>query len=139
LPVGGKLYGSQTLPLIFDFVNIVSKINANSKSIPDDDTGEVTLKILKDVRKVACKLNSNHPSSLGLHPAVYFYSQEGRHKPASLFAIIDFVMELDKLKKINDFIDVRSTFENFILEYDYLIQQIYRKYRSAQKSVRIQV
>jgi HNH endonuclease len=134
LPVGGKIYGSQTLPLILDFVNIVSKIDANSKSILDDDTGEVTLRILKDVRKVAYKLNSNHPSSLGLHPAVYFYSQEGRHKPASLFAIIDFVMELDKLKKINDFIDVRSTFEDFILEYDYLIQQIYRKYRSAQKS-----
>jgi hypothetical protein len=134
LPVGGKLYGSQTLPLILDFVNIVNKTDANSKSILDDDTGEVTLRILKDVRKVACKLNSNHPSSLGLHPAVYFYSQEGRHKPASLFAIIDFVMELDKLKKINDFIDVRSTFEDFILEYDYLIQQIYRKYRSAQKS-----
>jgi hypothetical protein len=43
-------------------------------------------------------------------------------------------MELDKQKKSNDFIDVRSTFESFIFEYDYLIQQIYRKYRSAQKS-----
>jgi hypothetical protein len=134
LPVGGKLYGSQTLPLILDFVNIVSKLDPNKKGVADDDTGEVTLKILKDVRKVAYKLNSNHPSSLGLHPAIYFYSQEGRHKPASFFAVVDFVMELDKQKKINDFIDVRIEFEKFILEYDYLIQQIYRKYRSAQKS-----
>jgi Protein of unknown function DUF262/HNH endonuclease len=134
LPVGGKLYGSQTLPLILDFVNIVNRIDPNNKAIPDDDTGEVTLKILKDVKRVVRRLNSNHSSSLGLHPVVYFYSQEGRHKPASFFAVVDFVMELDKRNKINDFIEVRSRFEKFILEYDYLIQQIHRKYRSTQKS-----
>jgi Protein of unknown function DUF262/HNH endonuclease len=134
LPVGGKLYGSQTLPLILDFVNIVNQLDSNNKGIIDDDTGEQTLKMLKEVRRVANKLNSNHASSLGLHPAVYFYSQEGRHKPASFFAVVNFVMELDKQKKINDFIEVRSTFETFIIEYDYLIQQIYRKYRSTQKS-----
>ncbi len=134
LPVGGKLYGSQTLPLILDFVNIVNKTPSSNKVMKDDDTGEVTLQILQNVKKVVYRLNSNHPSSLGLHPAIYFYSQEGRHKPASFFAVIDFVMELDKRKKINDFIDVRKEFERFILEYDYLIQQIYRKYRSTQKS-----
>jgi hypothetical protein len=134
LPVGGKLYGSQTLPLILDFVNIVNQLDSNNRGIIDDDTGELTLKMLKEVRRVANKLNSNHASSLGLHPAVYFYSQEGRHKPASFFAVVNFVMELDKRKKINDFIEVRSTFETFIIEYDYLIQQIYRKYRSTQKS-----
>jgi len=134
LPVGGKLYGSQTLPLILDFVNIVNKLDPSNKGIPDDDTGEVTLKMLKDVKRVARKLNSNHPSSLGLHPAIYFYSQEGRHKPASFFAVVDFVMELDKQRKIDSFIDVRDKFEEFILKYDYLIQQIYRKYRSTQKS-----
>jgi Protein of unknown function DUF262/HNH endonuclease len=134
LPVGGKLYGSQTLPLILEFVNIVNGLDSKNKGIVDDETGEETLKILKNVKRVSCRLNSNHPSSLGLHPAVYFYSQEGRYKPASFFAVVDFVMELDKKKTINDFIDIRSKFEEFVLEYDYLIQQIYRKYRSSQKS-----
>ncbi|BAZ44746.1 hypothetical protein NIES4102_17630 [Chondrocystis sp. NIES-4102] len=137
LPIGGKLYGSQPLPLILDFVNIVNNIgstNKGNKGLADDINGEVTLKILKEAKRIARRLNSNHSSSLGLHPAVYFYSQEGRHKPASFFAVVDFVMELDKRHKINDFIDVRSTFEEFILKYDYLIQQIYRKYRSTQKS-----
>ena len=134
IPVGGKLYSSQTLPLILDLVNIVSTIDFNSKDIEDDETGEVTIQTLKNVRKIAYRLNSNHASSLGLHPVVYFYSQDGRHKTASFFAIVDFVVELDKRKNINDFIDVRSKFEDFILEYDYLVQQINRKYRSAQKS-----
>jgi len=134
IPIGGKLYGSQTLPLILDLVNFVNNLDSKNKKTLDDETGEETLKILKEVRKVARRLNSNHPSSLGLHPAVYFYSQEGRHKPASFFAIIDFVMELDKRKKVDQFINVRDKFEGFILEYDYLIQQTHRKYRSTQKS-----
>jgi Protein of unknown function DUF262/HNH endonuclease len=134
IPVGGKLYSSQTLPLILDFINIVSNVGFSKKDIKDDETGEITMQTLKDVRKVAYRLNSNHSSSLGLHPVVYFYSQDGRHKTASFFAMVDFVVQLDRRKKINDFIDVRERFEEFILEYDYLIQQINRKHRSAQKS-----
>ena len=87
-----------------------------------------------NVRKVVYLLNSNHPSSLGLHPAVYFYSQEGRHKTASFLAMVDFVSSLEKSKKINSFIKVREKFESFILDHEYLTQQINRKYRTAQKS-----
>ena len=134
IPVGGKLYSSQALPLILDLVNIVNDVDSSNNETQDDETGETTIQALKSVRKIAYRMNSNHASSLGLHPVVYFYSQDGRHKTASFFAMVDFVMGLDKRKKIDDFIDVRSEFEKFILEYDYLVQQINRKYRSAQKS-----
>ncbi|MEH1793477.1 GmrSD restriction endonuclease domain-containing protein [Nostoc sp.] len=134
IPVAGKLYSAQTLPLILDFVNVVNHIDFNNKGINDDITGEETIKILKDVRKVAYRLNSKKPSSLGLHPIVYFYSKEGRHKTVSFLSIVDFVMELDKIKKINNFIEVREKFEELLIEYDYLFQQIYVKYRSVQKS-----
>ncbi len=130
LPIAGKLYSAQTLPLIVDMINIVTKQNSSE----DDDSGEKTIAVLKDVRKIAYLLNSNHPSSLGLHPAVYFYSQEGRHKSASFLAITDFTARLSQRKKINNFLKVRPRFESFILEYDYLSQQINRKYRTAQKS-----
>lgn len=134
IPIGGKLYSSQALPLIFDLVNIVNDIDPKNKNLDDDTTGEVTIKFLRQVRKIAYLLNSDHPSSLGLHPVVYFYSQDGRHKPASFFSVVDFARELDKRKKINDFIDVRERFEEFIFENDYLIQQIYRKHRTVQNS-----
>lgn len=130
LPIAGKVYSAQTLPLIVDMINIVTPQN-NSKN---DDNGTTTIAVLKNVRKVAYLLNSNHPSSLGLHPAVYFYSQEGRHKSASFLAITDFVARISQRGKINDFISVRPRFESFILEFDYLSQQINRKYRTAQKS-----
>lgn len=137
LPIGGKLLSSQTLPMILEIINIVNKIPKNFKDkLEDDTTGEATLSYLRNVRESLWKINSVHPSSLGLHPIIYMYSQEGKHKIASLYAIVSFVKELSNRNLINDFIEVRKEFESILLEYDYLIQQINRKYRSAMASYR---
>ena len=139
LPVGGKLSSAQTLPLILDFVNIVNKIDfnnkdSNNKEVKDDLTGKTTIKFLNKVKKVADRLNSNHKSSLGLHPILYFYSQNGQHRTVSFLAGVDFVMKRDERKKLKEFIDVREKFEDFLQNYDYLITQIYEKHRDVQKS-----
>lgn len=132
IPIGGKVYSAQTLPLILDFVNIVNDIPSDFKtSVNDDLTGESTINLLKLTRKIAWRINSNHASSLGLHPIVYFYSHEGRHKVASFYATVSFVKELEKKSSLDDFIKVRAKFENILLQNDHLIQQINRKYRSA--------
>jgi hypothetical protein len=134
VPVCGKVYSAQTLTMILDFVNIVNKIDFNNKGLDDDTTGEATFKFLKKVRKIAYQLNSNHPSSLGLHPMIYFYSNDGRYRTVSFFAVVDLVMRLEQNKKINDFIEVRESFEKFLIEYDFLTKQIYEKHRDNQKS-----
>ena len=135
IPIGGKLLSAQTLPLILDFVNITNGIETDSKETPpDDNDGIQTIKILHKTRGIAQKINSIHPSSLGLHPIVYFYSLDGRHKTASFYSIVSFVMELYEKNIIDDFIKVRGDFESILLEYDFLVQQINRKYRSAIKS-----
>jgi len=133
IPIGGKQYAASTLPLILDFVNISNDIGFKD-SLEDDTTGEKTIRLLKRTLKIANLVNSKHPSSLGLHPVIYFYSKDGRHKTALFYAIIKFVIELHKQKKINDFIKTRVGIENIIWNYDYLIQQIHRKYRGAQMS-----
>jgi len=132
IPIGGKVYSAQTLPLILDFVNIVNEVGADFKeSLSDDLSGDETIVFLEKSRKIAYRINSNHPSSLGLHPIVYFYSQDGRHKVASFFATVAFIMELEQKNLYRDFINVRPAFEELILKYDYIIQQIVRKYRGA--------
>ena len=132
IPIGGKVMSAQTLPLILEFVNMVNKISANfSEELEDDKNGNNTLQFLKNARKLAWRINSVHPSSLGLHPIVYFYSIDGKHKPASFYFTLAFIIELEKKSKFNDFIKVRESFEKFIISYDYLIQQITRKDRSA--------
>lgn len=130
LPVGGKNFSSQGQSLILELVNKTNNVNQNSEE-GDDSNGHETIGYLEKCLKVVRRLNSVHPSSLGLHPAIYFYSKDGRHKPASFWAAIDFIQELEKNKKFNWFTDVRSNFEEFLQSYDYIIQQIVRKYRSA--------
>lgn len=132
IPIGGKLVSAQSLPLILEFVNMANNIGPDfSENLNDDITGSETLRYLKNTRKLAWRINSVHPSSLGLHPIVYFYSIEGKHKPASFYFTLAFVIELEKKSKFKDFIQIRDKFEDFLLNYDYLIQQISRKYRSA--------
>jgi hypothetical protein len=134
IPIGGKLLSAQTLPLILDFVNITNGIIDSNETPPNDNDGIQTIKILYKTREIAQKINSTHPSSLGLHPIVYFYSLDGRHKTASFYSIVSFVMELYEKNIIDDFIKVREDFEYILLEYDFLVQQINRKYRIAVKS-----
>lgn len=132
IPIGGKLISAQSLPLILEFVNMVNHIGQNFSIDENDDTdGSKTLLYLKKARILSWRLNSVHPSSLGLHPIVYFYSQEGKHKPASFYFTVAFLIELDKKNLFTLFIKNREKFEDFLLNYDYIIQQISRKYRSA--------
>ena len=69
-----------------------------------------------------------------MHPAVYFYSQDGRFKSSSFLGMIKFVVELVKRKKLNEFTTARKRFESFVLEFDFLAQQINRKLRTADRS-----
>ena len=133
IPIGGKLLSAQTLSLIYDFVNI-TKGNDSKETLSNDNDGTQTIDILYKTRDIARKINSIHPSSLGLHPIVYFYSLDGRHKTASFYAIVSFVMELYEKNIIDDFLKVREDFESILMEYDFLVQQINRKYRSAGNS-----
>lgn len=134
IPIGGKLVSSQTLSLILEFVNIANNIDTNF-SLNDDSDGSETIRYLKNARKIAWRLNSIHPSSLGLHPIIYFYSKEGKHKPASFYFTLVFIRELDRRNEYHRFTSVRGKFEKFLLEYDYLIQQIARKYRGANAAI----
>jgi Protein of unknown function DUF262/HNH endonuclease len=133
LPIGGKGYSSQSPLLIFEFVNLVNR--TNPKIDIEDSDGSVTVEFLKRSRKFAYLINANHISSLGLHPAVYFYSKTGRHKTASFFAITDFVMDLESRNKLKTFTKIREAFEDLLIEYDFAIQQILRHYRGSAQAL----
>ncbi len=134
LPIGGKRYAAQSLPLILDFINIVNDVSTTDTAPAEDKDGSETVKYLTKCRKIAQRINSNHPSSLGLHPIVYFYSANGRHKIASFFAITALMLEFDKKNYWEKFTNVRQKFEELLINYDYLIQQIVRRYRGATAS-----
>jgi len=134
LPIGGKGYSSQSPLLIFEYVNTVNAVS-EGENIENDTSGCQTVQFLKKARKISNLINSVHPSSLGLHPAVYFYSKTGRHKTASFFAVTEFLIELENKKKLKFFTENREVFEDLMIEYDFINQQILRHYRSSSKAV----
>lgn len=135
LPIAGKIHSAQTLPLIVDMISIVIASDGGKTILDGDDkTGEETINVLKRMRDLVFVINGNHPGSLGLHPAVYFYSQDGRFKSSAFLGMIKFVAELVKRKKLDEFTNGRKRFESFVLEYEFLAQQINRKLRTADRS-----
>lgn len=134
LPVGGKGYSSQTLSLIFDLVNIANSVT-NEVELANDDTGEETIQFLKKTKRLLYRISGTDPSSLGLHPAVYFYSITGRYQITALLAILELIKNMDNTKEgFRKFFLVRYEFETFLIKYKILVNQVVTKYGSGLKS-----
>lgn len=130
LPLGGKNHASNSLNMTID---LLTTLEVNSS---DDDTDEkLTLNALKDIKKTLYRLNSNHPSSLGLHPAIYIYSSVGNFRVSSFNSMIAFTQYLTNKKKLNVFTKHRENFEKIIYSSEHIIQQIVRKARQANKAI----
>jgi 5-methylcytosine-specific restriction endonuclease McrA len=144
LPIAGHGYGTQTLPLIFDFVNIANDIQVvdsskKSKLLlteqrPPDESA--TTQCLARAQGLADIFTGTHPSSLGLHPAVYFYSVSGRHQPTAMLAVAALFVDLRRENKFIDFSKVRGTFEEFLLDHKVYINQLTVKHGSMAKGFR---
>jgi hypothetical protein len=128
LPIAGRGYGTQTLPLIFDYVNIangfaVSDVSKSKKKFevqeqPPIDEAE-TLRTMSGAEKLCRRFTTTHDSSLGLHPAIYFYSSTGKHQPTAVLAIASLIMEMEKggVKEFIRFTTLRASFEEYILSH----------------------
>jgi hypothetical protein len=120
VPLGGQGYGPRALPFVVELVNLINRVPPSGGKkdkegfwLPDE-TGEETLDFLVNVRRVVWRLCSNHPSSLGLHPALYFYSKTSTFQPASFHAYAALFNEWET-PDFERFTRVRSEFEEFTL------------------------
>lgn len=132
LPVAGRGYSSQTLPLVFEFVNLVNEVKSDV-TLAADGSGNVTIEFLKASRDIVNRMSGSHPSSLGLHPAVYFYSAAGRYQPTAFMAVVAMIMQFQKQNKFIAFIGVRRSFEELLLRNKKLVNQVTIKYGSGAK------
>jgi hypothetical protein len=143
LPVAGHGYGSQTLPLIFDLVNIAN-------GLPVEDAGKnkkkyltpqghakpeeaPTVGTIKKAEHLVRRITTKHPSSLGLHPGVYFYAANIRHQPTAVLAVARFIRDLEEADRFVEFTDHRAAFENFLINHKNYINQLTTKHGSMVK------
>jgi hypothetical protein len=102
--------------------------------LPDDADGEATISFLKNARRVVDRISSTYASSLGLHPAVYFYSDGGRHQPSAFLAVATWIKELEAADGFVEFMQHRRKLEDFLLEYKNFSNQIVNKFGSGRRS-----
>ena len=126
VPIVGNLSSSDKLELILEFINIVNKISTDNQ-LGEDSKGDKTIKLLKQCKKVAQRINSNDPSSLGLHPLVYFYTQQGKPKIGSFYGVVSLILHLQQTKSWSKLIKVRKDFEWVIWNYDMVPQLVAKK------------
>lgn len=112
VPVGGRVYNS--LPFVFDLVNLVNGIGAKDKLLVDPD-GSRTLQFLQAVQKRLEQITTAFAGSLGLHPLIYFYTRGGAFQPGAFLAVLQLVKKLGEKSKLNEFIRVRRSFEDFLV------------------------
>jgi hypothetical protein len=71
---------------------------------------------------------------LGLHPAVYFYSADGRHQPTATLGLVSLIREFEQKNEFELFTNVRREFEDFLVTNKNFVNQIQRKFGSGAKS-----
>ncbi|MBD6616354.1 DUF262 domain-containing protein [Komarekiella sp. 'clone 1'] len=132
VPLVGNLSTAEKLEVILEFVNMVNGIEIDDQ-LGDDPTGDKTVELLKSCKKVVQRINSNHPSSLGLHPIIYVYTSAGKPKIGSFYGIVTFILHLEKAKYFTNFIEVRKDFE-WVIWQDDMVPQIVIKNGNAVKA-----
>lgn len=148
LPVAGRSYSSDSVKMILDLVEFLNKSEPQTgaktrKKKPDilaptmeqDQDGAETVRFLNNVRHASSRIAGTRPASLGLHPAVYFYSATGNYQPSAFLATISFVLGLESRNKLGIFTANRQSFEELLLECKPFMNFIVARYGSGHRSL----
>jgi hypothetical protein len=85
LPLAGSKSPVDALAVLIDFLTVADPKSHLDKMADDpaitnaDETGDKTIEALKKGLKIANRITGNSAESLGLHPAVYFSNEKGKH------------------------------------------------------------
>lgn len=92
LPLGGTQSPIHALALLMNFLAVAGANHGSARKqvsdFPIETDGSETIKLLEYSTKIVGRMVGNAPGSLGLHPAVYFYSDNGRRLPDLLMGMV---------------------------------------------------
>lgn len=139
LPLGGSVSPVDALALLIDFLGIAGTRDKDGKSIEqyDNDTnGKLTVGVLKEALQVINRIAGNNIQSLGLHPAVYFYSEKGKYSRFFFLGMTALIQ--DKLRNNNDrffkeFTVARRRIEDWLIKNKSVVGVILQNLSKAQR------
>lgn len=149
LPIAGPSYSAKSFRMLIDLVNMVNNVtprmwmerNRENKTtekverLPEDTTGTSTISFLKEVNKSASLISGKESHSLGLHPVVYFYGDNGLFHPSALLAAMKFFKKLKVDDLLFDFTAHRYAFEEFLVYHRHYINQLAKSKGSRTRPV----
>jgi HNH endonuclease len=127
VPLGGSVSPIDALALLVDLLTIAANREPLAKPIDkydDDLPGDATAEVLYRSLDVVSRITGSSDGSLGLHTAVYFYNDKGKHSKFLFLGMVSLIS--DKLRN-NDahffkkFTKVRPQIEDFLIENKSLI------------------
>lgn len=139
LPIGGSASNARALDLLISIAEISESPHASLSLAVDDTTGDATVSLLKGTKRVLDRICGNSPGSMGLHPAVWFYNQQGRQSDHLLLGIMTIFA-----KKIRDnhptfFVDFtvnRKIIEQYLVENKDILSRFVSTVGSANRQAR---
>lgn len=145
IPIAGKSYSESTQELILNVVNFSNNIKIVDASkvkktdefpeqnIPDETDGSNTINYLSNSKRMLSNITGTQSSSLGLHPAIYFYSRQGRYQVTAFMAILHLIKDYELKKMLVKFTGVRKDFEEFLWKHKSLVNQATTTWGSGAK------
>jgi HNH endonuclease len=151
LPFAGAVSPIDALSVLVEFLTITTgeevvvpvrkgvKERVRLKAIdeyPDDPTGAATIEVLNKAVQILSRITGNSAGSLGLHPAVYFYNERGKH---SRFLFLAMTMLIAERLRNNDgaffrkFTQARSRLEKFLIDNKSLIGILLQNMNKGQR------
>lgn len=143
VPIGGAVSPVDALELLIEFLVIAGSREQKSPAIDgyrDDETGDQTIEVLGKALEVVNRITGNSPGSLGLHPAVYFYTERAKY---SRFLFLGVALLLaEKLRNNDDaffqkFTRARERVERFLIEQKPVIGVILKYLGRPQRILRM--
>ena len=140
LPHGGHVSALSACNILMNLfayaIEQTDSVVTGSYLYADDHDGDATVEALQRLREVMFRVTGNDSPSLGLHPAVYFYSSTGRHWEFILVAIVNLFSKAirnsdDKFFRL--FTENRRTLEEIFLKNKTLIGQANIAIRSTNR------
>jgi hypothetical protein len=129
LPLGGTSSPVEALKILIDVFTLVDGSTAAKKSLEnlgDDQDGSETLELLRRSLRVVSRISGNDAASLGLHPAVYFYTERGKHSRFLFLGVVKIIADAvrDNNKQwFKDFTNARGKLEEILIGRKSLINQ----------------
>lgn len=144
LPLGGSASTLEALSLLIRLLAITESTQQKRKPLLKDaeldQNGSLTVDALQNCLKTLNRITGNDASSLGLHPAVYFYSDRGKYL-ADYFLGVAYLI---KTKLINNddiffkkFTDGRALIESFLVTNKAIMSQLMLQISSRARTERV--